>query len=199
MDNKKPDDFSPQESLRLISSMIETTRNSVKDSSHYFLLWGWAVMIACAIQYYLTVFAGSDKNYYGWYIIPVALVFHVYFIVRDRKREKVKTYINEAGAHLWTAIGLSFFATSFLFGKTGWEHSSPIYMMLYGIGTYVSGSLIKFRPLIIGGLLCFPLIVLSSFAGDNMQIVLLAVAILVSYIIPGHLLRAKFKNQQEHV
>jgi hypothetical protein len=48
-------DFSPEESLKLIHSMIETTRNLISDKSPYFLIWGWAVMIGCFLQYYLLI------------------------------------------------------------------------------------------------------------------------------------------------
>ncbi len=192
-------EFSPEQSLRLISSMIETTKNSLKDSSHYFLLWGWAVMIACIGQYYLKVIVNYPNHYIVWWITPFVLLVHVFFIVRDRKKEKVRTFINEAGSYLWTAIGLSFFATSFVFGKIGWEHCYPFYIILYGIGTYVSGSLIKFKPLIIGGIICFPLTIITAYLGFDYQIIMLALAILVSYIIPGYLLRTKYKKQQVNV
>jgi len=198
MDENKSE-FSPEQSLRLISSMIETTKNSLKDSSQYFLLWGWAVMLACFAQYYLKVIVNYPQHYLVWWITPFILVVHVLLIVRDRKKLKVKTFIDEAGSYLWTAIGLSFFATAFVFSKIGWQNCYPFYIILYGIGTYVSGSFIKFRPLIIGGVICFILTIVSAYLGFDLQIIVLAIAILVSYIIPGHLLRAKYKKQQANV
>lgn len=38
----KEDDFSPQESLKLATQIIEAIKNSISDRSHYFLLWEWA-------------------------------------------------------------------------------------------------------------------------------------------------------------
>ncbi|MBS1916169.1 MAG: hypothetical protein JST87_07820 [Bacteroidetes bacterium] len=193
--HNQENDFSPEQSLKLITSMIETTKNSLKDRSHYFLLWGWAVMTACVSQYFLKVVMNYPNHYLVWWITPVVLVVQIFFIVRDRKKEKVKTYINEVSIYLWTAIGLSFFAASFIFSKIGWENCYAVYIILYGIGTYVSGSLIKFRPLIVGGIICFPLAAVTAYLSFDHQIIMLAVAILISYIIPGHLLRMKFKKQ----
>ncbi len=38
--------FSPEESLKLISSMIRTAKSNFYDSSRYYLLWGYAVILA---------------------------------------------------------------------------------------------------------------------------------------------------------
>jgi hypothetical protein len=194
MENQE-NEFSAEQSLKLITSMIETTKNSLKDRSHYFLLWGWAVMIASIGQYFLKVIMNYPNHYLVWWITPVILIIQIFLIVHDRKVEKVKTFINEVSAYLWTAIGLSFFAAFFIFSKIGWENCYSFYIILYGIGTYVSGSLIKFKPLIIGGIICFPLAAFTAYLSFDYQIIMLAVAILISYIIPGHLLRLKHKKQ----
>ena len=188
-------DFSPQESLVLIRSMIETTKNSISDKSHYFLLWGWAVFIGCVLQYYLKVIINYPQHYYAWYITPVALIIFIIFLIRDRKKEQVTTFIDEASKYLWTALGFSFFALGFIFSRMGWQYCYPIYILLYGVGTYVSGSLIKFRPLIIGSIICFPLAVVTAYVDFDSQIIMLAIAVLVSYIIPGHLLRMQYRKQ----
>lgn len=189
-------DFSPEESLQLIRSMIEKTKHSISDKSHYFLLWGWAVFIGSLLQYYLKVIIYYPQHYYAWYITPVALIIFIVFLVRDSKKEKVKTFIDEASRYLWTGIGFSFMALGFIFSKMGWQYCYPIYILLYGIGTYVSGALIKFRPLIIGGIFCFPLAVIATYVEYDTQIITLAFAVLVSYIIPGYLLRMRYKKQQ---
>jgi hypothetical protein len=190
---KSEKEFSPQESLQLIQSMIETTKSSISDSSHYFLLWGWATMLGCLGQYILLM-AGYPKHYYAWFITLVAVVVHVFFILRDRKKEKVKTFINEANGYLWSAIGFSFMVLAFVFSRIGWQYCFPIYILLYGLGTYVSGGLIKFKPLQIGGLLNFLIAAITVYLPYNNQMLMCALAILTSYIIPGHLLRIHYRK-----
>lgn len=176
--------------------MIETTKNSISDKSHYFLLWGWAVVTGCLTQYYLKVIENYPQHYYAWLVTPVAIVLHFVFVYRDRKRDRVKTFINEANAYLWTAIGLSFFALGFVFSVIGWQYCYPFYILFYAIGTYVSGSLIKFKPMIIGGLLCFPLVIICVYLKYDTQMLITAFAIVISYIIPGYMLRYEYKKQQ---
>jgi hypothetical protein len=179
--------------------MIETTKNSLRDSSHYFLLWGWSAFLACITQYILKVWVHYPQYYNVWLIIPLILGIHIFWVIRDRKRDKVRTFIDQAGTYLWTSIGLSYFALAFVNSQIGWNHSYFFYSILYGIGTYVSGSLIKFKPLIIGGISCFVITIISTFLEPDYQILMLALALATSYLIPGYLLRYKFKKQGQNV
>jgi hypothetical protein len=141
----------------------------------------------------------NPYNGLAWLIIPVLAIAQIVLIIKKRRKEKVKTFINDSNAYLWSGVGLSYLAVVFVFGKIGWEYCYPIYIIFYAIGTYVSGRLIKFKPLVIGGLICFPLAAVSAYLDLDYRIIMLGVAILISYIIPGHLLRAKYKKQQADV
>ena len=192
--NSNEPELSPQQSLQLIRSMIETTKNTFSNQSHYFLLYGWATVIGCLLQYYLKVIAGSQQYYLAWLITPLTFVIHFVFVYRDAKYKRVRTFVGEANAYLWTAIGLGFFALGFVFAKIGWQYCFPFYILFYGIGTFVSGGLIKFKPMMTGGLLCFPLVVVAAHVSYDMQILLAALAIFISYIVPGHILRYRYKK-----
>ena len=185
-------ELSPQQSLRLIHQMIINTKNTIGNDSPYFLLWGWAVLIGCLLQYYLKVVVGYPKFYYAWLITPLVLVANFFLIYRNVKYKKVKTFIDEANAYLWTAIGLSFLVLAFVFTRIGWQYSFPFYILLYGVGTFISGSLIKFKPLVIGGLFCFPISALSVYTSFDTQTLLTAFAVLISYIVPGHILHYQY-------
>ena len=187
-------DFDPEESLAIIRTMIEATKASIKDSSHYFLLWGWATMIGCIIQYVLMNIVHYKHHYYAWFITLVALVIHFVFIIRDSKTESVKTYISQANSYLWMAIGFSFMVLAFIFSRIGWQYSFPFYILFYGLGTSVSGALLQFKPMVLGGASCFVFAAVAAYIPYDLQILLTAFAILVSYIIPGYLLRLRHRQ-----
>lgn len=178
--------------------MIDKTKHSISDKSHFFLLWGWTVFIACVLQYWLKVIMDYPQHYYAWYVTPVALAINFYFVFRDKKKEKVQTYIGEAFKYLWIAIGSSFMVLAFIFSNIGWQYCYPFYILFYAIGTYVSGSLIKFKPLIYGGIICFLLAIIAERMDFDSQILMLAFAVLISYIIPGYLLRQQYKKQHKN-
>jgi hypothetical protein len=187
-------ELSPHESLSIISQMIEKAKHTISDSSHYFLLWGYAVFIGCAAQFAM-IAARYPKHSIAWFIMLPALVLHIFFVVRDNKKEKVSTYISDANGYLWMGIGFSFMILAFIFARIGWQYCFPFYVLFYALGTFVSGSMIRFRPMIIGGITSFAIAAVIAFLEYKLQILFCAVSILVSYIIPGHLLRMRYKHQ----
>lgn len=189
--------FDAQESLQLIRSMIETTKASITDSSHYFLLWGWATMVGCLIQFILMQVVHYSDHYVAWFITPVALLIHFVFLFKDNRERRVKTFIGQANGYLWMAIGFSFMVLAFIFSRIGWQYSFPFYILFYGIGTSVSGALLQFKPMVRGGIACFVFASVAAYLPYHLQILLTAVAILISYIIPGHLLRSQYLKEQK--
>jgi hypothetical protein len=187
-------EMSPQESLSIIQSMIDKTKHSLSDGSHYFLLWGYAVFIGCCIQYTLLVI-GYERHYYAWSVTLVAIVVHNIFIFRDSKKQRVVTYIETANGHLWMGIGIAFGVMSLLFIKIGWQYCFPFYILFYALGSFITGHLIKFKPLVVGGIACYILSALAVFTSYPTQILITAISVLISYIIPGHLLRSQYRKQ----
>ncbi len=191
MENEK--DLSPLESLSIIRNMIEATKHSISNHSHYFLLWGYAIFIGCSIQYALLV-VGYEKHYYAWFVTLVAIVIHNIFIFRDSKKQRTVTFIEEANGQLWMGIGIAFGVLSVIFIKLGWQYCFPFYILFYAMGSFISGHLIKFKPLVIGGIVCYILAALAVFTNYPTQILITAISILISYIIPGHLLRTQYQK-----
>lgn len=187
-------EFTPIDSLQIIRSMIESTRHSLYDSSPYFLLWGWAVMIACVTQFLMLLFKNPNHSLSWAIIIPITLVVYFIMIFKQAKKEKVKTFVGEANGFLWTALGSCFIVFPFIFSKIGWQFCLPFYILIYGVGTFVSGKLMDYKPLVYGGVICYPLAIITPYVSYNYQLLLASLAILVSYIIPGHLLRAHYKK-----
>jgi len=186
------ENFSPTESLQLIQSMIDKTKQNLSGNSHYFLLWGWLTFAACIGQFILKHILHYDKHYLVWWVIVVGVAGSIYFSIREAKTRTVKTYIGETMAHLWTGMGITFFILSMILTRIGWESNVfPFFIVLYGLGTFVSGSVIKFKPLVTGGILSWILAVIAVYLTYDYQILMAALAILFSYIIPGHLLRNK--------
>jgi hypothetical protein len=190
-------ELSPQESLDLIQSMINKTKGAVADDSFHFLLWGWLVFGCCLAGYVLKVYVHYPNHFIVWWLMPVGGVISAWYGAKQSKTQRVKSFLDEALAFLWIAIALSFIALVAvnMIGGGLWQTAFTYYILLYAIGTFVSGSLLRFKPLIYGGLINFVLCVVSvKFTYDN-QLLIGSLAILISYIIPGHLLRRKYQKQ----
>src|SRR5687767_8257818 len=100
------DNFSPQQSLQLIESMIKKVRTDISENRFYFLLWGWTAFLAILTQFLLKVLIKYQYHYVVWLcVIPAIIITNM----RSNKDagEKHRTYIGESMKHLWIGLGFS--------------------------------------------------------------------------------------------
>lgn len=185
------EDFSPQQSLQLIESMIKKVRADMGENRFYFLFWGWFAFVAILGQFILKVIVGYPHHYVVWAgVIPAVIVTIIYSSRRERRA--VQTYVGDSMKYLWTGIGISFFVLSFIIqNSTGkWLIAYPFFILFYGLGTFVSGMILRFKPLVIGGIFNWLLACACVLLPYDYQLLVAAAAILTSYIIPGHLIQS---------
>lgn len=194
------ENFSPQESLQLIDNMINRAKNRFNENGFLYLLWGWLVFI-CAIGHYILLQTGWLKQpEIIWACCWIAVIFQVVYIVRKKKQEKVKTYSDGIIDSIWICFGICMIVLSIIISRNNlWLYMYPIILMLYGVPTFLSGSVMRFTPLKIGGIACWGLAILSTFLLPVYYLLLLAAAVLIAWIVPGYLLRKKFKSQNDQL
>ena len=191
----KEENFSPEQSLQLIQSMISKTKQDMSDNSIYFLVWGWLTFFACTGQFVLKHIYNYEKHYMVWLVVIIGIIFSVYQGRKEEKRNRATTYIDDSIKYLWSGMAASFFVLGMILTRLGWDTVVfPFFIMLYGLGTFVSGSIIRFRPLIVGGIMAWALAIGSTFVSYDYQMLFGAAAILVSYIIPAYMLRSRNKT-----
>jgi len=189
--------FSPEESLKVIDSMLQKTRNEIKGNDIYFLMWGWLTFVCCTSQFLLKRVFDYPKHYLVWWLTLVGVAMSVIITIKQGKQKRVQTYIDESMGFLWTGMGISFFVLSMILSKVGWDKPVfPFFIMLYGLGTFISGCLLRFRPFITGGIIAWIIAIGSIYLDYDYQILCGGVAIFVSYIIPAYMLRAKANSQE---
>ncbi|HMD00111.1 MAG TPA: hypothetical protein VKH37_08150 [Ferruginibacter sp.] len=188
------EEFSPQESLKVIQNMLAKSREDFSHNDIYFLVWGWITLIACTGQFVLKHIVKYEQHYQVWWLVVVGVAFTIYYSTRVEKKRGVKTYVSESMKYLWIGMGISYFVLSMIFSKMGYENNVfPFYIMLYGLGTFVSGCFLQFKPLVAGGIMAWALAIGAAFVEYDYQMLFAAVAILVSYIIPAYMLRNKVR------
>lgn len=188
--------ISEKESLEIITRMIQSARSSISDSSIFYLLWGWLVFIALLAEYFLIRF-NSPYYYIGWMILMPAGFVASWVIGKNKgKKQGMKTYIDQFMGYLWTGFIISLMIVLFFMQKLNADGVYPVIFVLYGLGTFVSGGVLRFRPLQIGGVACWSIAIASIYVEHDIQLIMGALLMIVAYIIPGYLLRAQFKKQQ---
>lgn len=191
------DQMTPMQSIELIQNMIARTRSNLGENRFYFLLWGWVVFSALLVQFVLKALIHYPYHYLVWLLtIPTAVI--TVWHARKKHFSGSRTYAGDSMNSLWTGVGISIFLLCVIIaaGPVGWRYAYPYFILLYGLGTFVSGKVLQFRPLIVGGIVNWVLAVVCPFLPYDYQILLAALALLSSYIILGYLLKNESRNDR---
>jgi FtsH-binding integral membrane protein len=192
--------FSAGQSLQVIQSMIGKAKNQISENGHLYLLWGWLVLICSITQFLLLKFVHYGKHYLVWLACWLAVIYQFFYLRKEHRRKRVRAYAGSLIGFVWLAFFILIILVGFmLFKDKGDEYSkliNPAFLALYGMPTFLSGILLRFRPLIIGGIGCWVLSIISHFIGYDYQLLLLASAMIIAWIVPGYLLRIKYKQQK---
>jgi len=187
---------SPQDSLQFIESMINKAQNRFNENGHLYLLWGW-VIFACSVLHFILSYWNISKNaQYVWFLTWGALIYQTIYIARKKKRVRVKTYTDEMIGYVWFVFIMLMVLIGFITSKAGaWNIMYPLFLVLYGVPTFLIGVFIKFAPLQIGAASCWILALASTFVPYQFQVLFISLAVISAWVIPGYLLRSRFKNQ----
>lgn len=188
--------LSPEQSLQLIEGMINKAKNRFSDDSFLYLLWGWVILFCSLGQFVIIKFNLFNNSGLIWMLTWVSVIVQIVYLVKRKKRERVKTYADELIGFIWMVFGICMPLLSFIIGKTNtWSIMFPVVLMMYGIPTFLTGVVMKFNALKIGGVICWSLSIIATFLAPIYMLLLVAIAMLTAWIIPGYLIRNLHKKQ----
>lgn len=192
--------LTPQESLQLIESMINRAKDKFAENGQLYLLWGWMVFACSLLQFILLHFFHSPYHYTVWMLSWVLAVYQIWYMRKTKGKQKVRTYTDYIISYVWLTFIIVIFLIAYLIGRltTGeyYSHINPIVLAIYGMPVFLSGIILRFRPLIIGGIGCWILCILTTFITNyEYQFLMIPLAMIIAWIIPGYLLRARYKEE----
>jgi hypothetical protein len=221
------ENFSEQESLRLITEMIQKTKHSFHENGTSAILWGSVVGLAGIINFaelYWHFYIGFDV----WWLVMAAIIPQIFISIREHKNKKVVTHIEAAMNTIWVVFGISIFALVFYFnvvpgvtdkffaaenisiiqknfdGTTQPFHFFPLsygslLLLVYAIPTLATGMAHKFKPMFWAAILCYVFFIISCFTATAYDMLLNGLAGIFNWLIPGLILRRKFYFQKKVV
>ena len=144
------ENLTAQESLDIIASMIQQAKGNVQKNRFYFLLWGWTILFCNLGVYIMIQFLEISNPFWIWLItIPAAIASGIYG--SRQEKNMALTHLDNISKWLWIGFGSICF-TIVLFGPKINYQINPIIICMSAVPTFVSGILLRFRPLILGGL-----------------------------------------------
>jgi hypothetical protein len=197
--------LTPEESFDIITKAISNFKINYKESAKVFLLWGWILTLACFSNFIILKILQSKEaleltvgnwELTGLFILGNWVVFCLigfiilFFMERKiNKGKKVYSYLEGHVKNLWIVTAASFFIATLLCVKLKIA-PPPIMLLIAGIATTTSGLLIKFRPVIIGGMTFFIFSIATTFVSNEYLALVTGAAIICGYLIPGYYLKS---------
>jgi hypothetical protein len=189
--------LTPEESFDIITKAISNFKMNYKENSKSFLLWGWLMSLA-SFTHFIIIKILLNKEAYElifWFSIGTWMVFvFIGFIIEyftNRKNhmdKKVYSHIDRSIYTLWKVTGLSIPFVVFLSIKLEIP-PPPFFLLIMGTATAITGLLIKFKPLIFGGIAFLLFSIISTFVTNENILLINGTAIICCYLIPGYFLK----------
>ena len=206
MEEKK---ITEQESLELISQMIQQTKKeSAIGSGNIFLVWGYLSTFISLAVYALSQI--RQESGWGWLYmaIPVVGFISAGIVTRwmKRKYNTPATYASSSIGKVWACLSFVFLFYAircilYWDEPQGWRGMFLLGLFLPGIGTYCTGAILKENWVQWCGVMgtTFGCAFLHDICSKGVHIelrwsLLMAFAMIITLIIPGHILNYKAKK-----
>ena len=185
---EKYTNLTPESSLHLIQEMIQKAKKSFRGISFYFLMWGWLLLAAGVAEYILAKIVHFQSPYIVWPIMGILGGIIAAIYGSRKKEEKIISYAGKIIGLLWGGFVITLILV-IIASVANRLNPGPFIMLLTGLPTFVSGGIIKFKPLMFGGIVFWLIGICSFFFLQEYTSLLFSLAILLGYIVPGYLLQ----------
>ena len=192
--------LTPEESLLLISRTIEETKQKFQDNGHIIVLWGSTTFSVFFLQYFFELIGWYKKFDIIWTCIlfPLAAIYTFFYIRGKEKKNNIpKNVLGRILGTMGWVLGFNLMILGFVFGDHLGNALAPIFLIFFAFFIIMVGVSIKFKPLIIGGILLNLIGFGSLLVGREYHGFSLMLGSVVGFIIPGILLN--MAKKKEHV
>lgn len=193
MEEKK---ISEQESLKIISEMIQKAKPNYHTNGISAIMWGTTIAI-CGLVSFAQLYWNFRIGFDIWYLTIVALIPQVIMSIRNRRSRKVVTYIESSLNAIWTVYVISIFALVFYLNVAGIvSHYNALFLLIYTIPTLATGLICNYKPMIFGAILCYVFFVFACYTSLTYGLLLNGLAGIFNWLIPGIILRRKMSGKK---
>lgn len=182
------ENLSAQESLDIITSMIRQVKGNISYNSFYFLLWGWTIAICNLGVFVMIRFTMVEEPTMIFSLTIVSAIISMFYGARQSRKARTRTLLDSVNMWIWIGYAITVFTIVAFGTKTNWQ-INPIVITMASVPTFVTGIMLRFKPLMIGGVLLWLSGIVLFIVPQDVQFLVAAVAIAAGYLVPGYLLK----------
>ena len=199
-----------KESLELITSMIQRTRERYVGDGNIMLMWGYLTVIVTVLVWILLVTTHNQAWNWLWFLQGIiGGIATPIMAKKSTKKVGVKSYSDIISSQIWTTVGISaavaaLFCFAFTFkGIDTWKTMFVFALVIVPMAEIAQGFVVKEKSLVFGGAigLAIGIFTVCCIAGNvpfvaNWFLPMFMIAFICMMIIPGHIINRKAKLQR---
>ncbi len=215
MEEKK---ISEKESLDLIASMINKAKNSYHDTGMSAMMWGGVVAI-CSLVKFAEIQFKFRLPFDIYWLTVIAIIPQIFISRKEKKERNVVSYDDNYMDYIWLGFGIGIALMILIVNVMGsqwqpiaeeynqlsgkrsafqlYEFVSPMFLLLYGMPTFITGAACKFKPMLWGGLLCWVCCVITVFTSVKIDLLLVAFSSVFAWLIPGIIMEKDYREAKK--
>ena len=152
----------------------------------------------------LVTFANHYFNWpaldYVWFLTIAAVIPQIIIAIREGKNRKHRAYDDDMMGGIWISFGIAIFLLSYFVNVYQVSEQAPLFLILYGVPTFATGYARRFKPMIIGGIACWVLAIVSHYTPYPYVMLCITAAAQLAWFIPGLIIRQCYlKAKAQHV
>jgi hypothetical protein len=190
------------EELDLISRVRgEVLSRKELTGENLFLGWGYPTAIVLLLEFAALLIWNEDWCSWLWVGIPlIGAPLMIYFLNEDYERTHSRTLEQNVILMMWIFIGFASFVGGTAMGFAGVFPSCycAYQGLLMGMGCFMTGIILHFRPKTICGIIASALSAIPLFLQGDLwpwQLLVASLIAVVALIIPGHLFRSYVRRR----
>ena len=194
--------------------MINKAKDSYHDTGIGAIMWG-AVIAVCSLVKLSEIHFGYRLPFDIYLLTIVAIIPQIFITIKEKKERKVKSYDDAYMDYIWLGFGICIFLMIFIINSifNAWEpvaaeykeltgHASPfqfhefiapLFLLLYGLPTFITGAACKFKPMLWGGIFCWVCCMITIYTTIKIDLLLTAASAIVAWLIPGYFMEKEYR------
>jgi len=206
--------LSYEDSLRLINTMINKAKDAYHDTGVGAMLWG-SVIAICSLTRFAEVQFDFKLPFDINFLALFALVPQIFITIREKRNRKARSYDERFLDYIWIGFGISIFLLIHVVNLTfeSWtpvskeyaalaghpspfrfsEFVMPLFLILYGMPTFITGAAFKVKPMLWGGLFCWLCSIITVYTHYKVDLLLTALSAIMAWFIPGLIMEKEYR------
>ncbi|MBR4788164.1 MAG: hypothetical protein IK030_00440 [Bacteroidales bacterium] len=174
--------------------------DDIPTGENIFLVWGWPTAVVFLLEFILWQAFRQEWCLWLWPAIPlVGTPLMVRILKKDHERTHIRTRNAKVVLDYWIFAAAAFGIGGFVFGFAGLyeECYIPLMCLLIGIGSFITGELLRFRPKAVCGLAGCAIGIASFLLRGELwhwQLFAVALVAIVALVIPGILYNKRMRD-----